>query len=211
MNSSGKRYRSETLSSDSSSAKSSDDSDLDKKRDRGSAKRSKKRLESKKDKKEKKSKDKKKRKDKKTSSREKKSCKRKEEAAHRGQNNEFKTTEVAKAPTSDLEQSNILARQRSSTQPQKLLEDACAPAPRAAALGPMTQAQVSLAATQITKFWDPELGRMRARNGNGEIVEECVSRRQQQNLIHTAANHIPVKQYTGLDKFPSQHPWFGYK
>mmetsp|Transcript_44218 Transcript_44218/g.84552 ORF Transcript_44218/g.84552 Transcript_44218/m.84552 type:complete len:200 (-) Transcript_44218:358-957(-) len=82
--------------------------------------------------------------------------------------------------------------------------------PRVAA-GPCTQAEANSAAKTITKFWDPELGRMRSRSGTGEIVEECVSRRQQQQIMHSTALHVAVRQYTGKEKFPSQHPWFGYK
>ena len=66
---------------------------------------------------------------------------------------------------------------------------------------------------------------------SGEVVEESVSRDEQRRLMATKATHVPsigpsgppraVKgppaaptasgSFTGREKFPSQHPWFGYK
>eukprot|EP00472_Partenskyella_glossopodia_P014787 CAMPEP_0197515140 /NCGR_PEP_ID=MMETSP1318-20131121/354_1 /TAXON_ID=552666 /ORGANISM="Partenskyella glossopodia, Strain RCC365" /LENGTH=175 /DNA_ID=CAMNT_0043063423 /DNA_START=211 /DNA_END=738 /DNA_ORIENTATION=- len=64
---------------------------------------------------------------------------------------------------------------------------------------------------KIRRVWDPDLGVHRLQRLNGEIVEECVSYAQQRNLIVQKSRYISPKQYTGKDKFPSEHPWFGYK
>ena len=59
------------------------------------------------------------------------------------------------------------------------------------------------------------------------MLESSVSRDEQRRLMGTKARHVqPIgpsgpprpqagpsagDSYTGRDKFPSQHPWFGYK
>uniref|UniRef100_A0A7S0RCW2 ADP-ribosylation factor-like protein 6-interacting protein 4 n=1 Tax=Pyramimonas obovata TaxID=1411642 RepID=A0A7S0RCW2_9CHLO len=83
--------------------------------------------------------------------------------------------------------------------------------PRRVMTAPMTQEAAAKAAARIERVWDPELGRMRAVRGDGQIVEECVSQQEQRRIMSASANHVSVRQYTGKDKFPSQHPWFGYK
>eukprot|EP00976_Prorocentrum_cordatum_P081593 1184473-Prorocentrum_minimum.AAC.1 len=97
--------------------------------------------------------------------------------------------------------------------------------PRRTMMAPMTQEAAAKAASRIERtpdpgprtpgppdeVWDAELGRMRAVRGDGQIVEECVSKHEQRRIMTASANHISVKQYTGKEKFPTQHPWFGYK
>ena len=71
---------------------------------------------------------------------------------------------------------------------------------------------------QIQRVWDPSLGVYRSVRLSGEVVEESVSRGEQQRLMAAKARHVgPVgpptaaQSFTGREKFPSQHPWFGYK
>ena len=71
---------------------------------------------------------------------------------------------------------------------------------------------------QIQRVWDPSLGVYRSLRLSGEVVEESVSRGEQQRLMAAKARHVgPVgpptaaQSFTGREKFPSQHPWFGYK
>ena len=51
---------------------------------------------------------------------------------------------------------------------------------------------------------------MRLVKGDGEIIERIVSKEKQDELRRTATNYTP-QSYTGKEKFPSQHPVFGYK
>ena len=71
---------------------------------------------------------------------------------------------------------------------------------------------------RIQRVWDPSLGVYRSVRLSGEVVEESVSRGEQQRLMAAKARHVgPVgpptaaQSFTGREKFPSQHPWFGYK
>ena len=71
---------------------------------------------------------------------------------------------------------------------------------------------------QIQRVWDPSLGVYRSVRLSGEVVEDSVSRGEQQRLMAAKARHVgPVgpptaaQSFTGREKFPSQHPWFGYK
>ena len=99
----------------------------------------------------------------------------------------------------------------------------------------------ALAATEraqrIHKVWDASLGVYRAVRESGEVVEMSVSRAEQQAMVRAKARVVPAPSkegidgpivgptagptrvaqgssahsYTGREKFPSQHPWFGYK
>lgn len=77
---------------------------------------------------------------------------------------------------------------------------------------------------RIATCWDASLGVYRSVRENGEVVEQCVSRQEQLRMQHVKARVVPrgplpqpapgdslAEGYTGKDKFPSQHPWFGYK
>ncbi len=70
---------------------------------------------------------------------------------------------------------------------------------------------------KIHRVFDPSLGVTRSVRASGEVVEEAVSRAEQQALMRAKARGPaampPTDQsgYTGREKFPSQHPWFGYK
>ena len=71
-------------------------------------------------------------------------------------------------------------------------------------------------AQRVHVFYDASLGVHRSVRESGEVVEQCVSRSEQQRLMHAKARHVgpsrpPSDTYTGRDKFPSQHPWYGYK
>jgi hypothetical protein len=72
---------------------------------------------------------------------------------------------------------------------------------------------------KIHRVFDASLGVHRSVRGSGEVVEESVSRGEQQALMRAKARAVPTvgpaahppETYTGRDKFPSQHPWHGYK
>ena len=71
---------------------------------------------------------------------------------------------------------------------------------------------------RIFTVFDPSLGVERQVRASGEVVEQCVSRSAAAQLQHDKARVVqPVvtgpqrETYTGRTKFPSQHPWFGYK
>ena len=72
-------------------------------------------------------------------------------------------------------------------------------------------------AQRVHVVYDATLGVHRSVRESGEVVEQCVSRGEQQRLMHAKARHVgpsgppPPETYTGKDKFPSQHPWHGYK
>ena len=75
-------------------------------------------------------------------------------------------------------------------------------------------------AQRIHSVFDPSLGVYRSVRESGEVVEQCVSRAEQQRMMQAKARVVqgvtaPPSQgsttYTGRDKFPSQHPWFGFK
>jgi len=102
------------------------------------------------------------------------------------------------------------------------------PEPPARSMGaqrPEEAEAARLAGQRILKVWDPSLGVERSVRANGEIVEQCVSRAAAQQLQQDKARHVPTvsgppaqppgpepgETYTGRTKFPSQHPWFGYK
>ena len=81
-------------------------------------------------------------------------------------------------------------------------------------------AQVEYERSQrIFTVFDPSLGVERQVRASGEVVEQCVSRSAAAQLQHDKARVVqPVvtpgpqrETYTGRTKFPSQHPWFGYK
>jgi len=72
------------------------------------------------------------------------------------------------------------------------------------------------AANRLREEWDPERGTLRLVRGDGEIVERCVSKKQQEALRKTATQNSSQwvgdrAQYTGRDKFPTQNPIYGYK
>ena len=84
---------------------------------------------------------------------------------------------------------------------------------------------------RVHRVYDESLGAYRLVRESGEVLEECVSQAEQRRLMAAKAMHVPrVVQgpampsgphagsdsvgshtYTGRDKFPSQHPWHGYK
>ena len=73
-------------------------------------------------------------------------------------------------------------------------------------------------AQRIHRVWDASLGCYRSVRESGEVVEQSVSRTQQQAMMRAKARVVPQgpaahqpATYTGKDKFPSQHPWFGFK
>ena len=79
------------------------------------------------------------------------------------------------------------------------------------------QAEAERAAMQETRrVFDPHLGVERLVRLSGEVVEESVSRGEQQRRASIKARHVAhsaasaPESYTGRDKFPSQHKWFGY-
>lgn len=87
---------------------------------------------------------------------------------------------------------------------------------------PMSQEEAAAAAAVTRRVFEPETGRTRLMKASGEIVEEMVSKRRQNEIRHHASTRPSaagdtrrtprmVQQYTGRDKFPSQHPWFGMK
>ncbi|KAK3242234.1 hypothetical protein CYMTET_48066 [Cymbomonas tetramitiformis] len=51
-------------------------------------------------------------------------------------------------------------------------------------MGPATQATAEKTAAEVTKVYDAELGRYRLVRGDGQIVEQCVSRQEQQRIMH---------------------------
>ena len=85
------------------------------------------------------------------------------------------------------------------------------------------EAAAAHAASQVAhRVWDPSLGAYRMVRLSGEIVEECVSRGEQQDIMREKASHVPRQlgparpsaasdTFTGRSMFPSQHPWHGYK
>lgn len=83
---------------------------------------------------------------------------------------------------------------------------------------PMPQSEAEAAAAVTRRVFEPDTGRTRLVKASGEIVEEIVSKQRQHAIRHrasmtpsaAAAAHT-VQQYTGREKFPSQHPWFGMK
>lgn len=90
------------------------------------------------------------------------------------------------------------------------------------AMRPEEHAAQKAALQQVQRVYDPNLGVERLVRLSGEIVEESVSRKEQQRRAHAKARHVAVlgpardpgpgsSSYTGRDKFPSQHPWHGYK
>ena len=77
---------------------------------------------------------------------------------------------------------------------------------------------------RVHRVYDESLGVTRLVRESGEVLESCVSLQEQRRLMAAKAMHVqPVSQaralgpptaaesYTGRDKFPSQHPWFGFK
>ena len=83
-----------------------------------------------------------------------------------------------------------------------------------------------VAGQAVRRVFDPTLGVERLVKLSGEVVEESISCEQQRNLLHAKARHVAVSAptapltqaaaagsstYTGRDKFPSQHPWYGMK
>ena len=90
------------------------------------------------------------------------------------------------------------------------------------AMRPEEHAAEVAALQQTHRVYDPSLGVERLVRLSGEVVEESISRSEQQLRAHTKARHVagPSRDpgpggggasYTGRDKFPSQHPWHGYK
>jgi glutamate synthase domain-containing protein 2 len=97
----------------------------------------------------------------------------------------------------------------------------------------MSRAEAEAAAAVTRRVFEPETGRTRLVKASGEIVEEIVSKRRQSEIRHRASTTPAaaaaaartlsgsdggsggapqtVRQYTGRDKFPTQHPWFGMK
>eukprot|EP00466_Bigelowiella_natans_P019737 jgi/Bigna1/75774/fgenesh1_pg.37_\ len=53
---------------------------------------------------------------------------------------------------------------------------------------------------KIRRVWDPDLGVHRLQRLNGEIVEECVSKDKQRELILQKSRYIRPSQYTGKHK-----------
>ena len=79
---------------------------------------------------------------------------------------------------------------------------------------PEEHAAEAAAMQRVQRVYDPSLGVERCVRLNGEVVEESVSRGEQQRRAHLKARHISTasgESYTGRERFPSQHPWFGYK
>lgn len=91
----------------------------------------------------------------------------------------------------------------------------------AGAMRPEEAAVAQEAAQRVTRVFDPILGVWRMVRSGGEVLESCVSRQEQRQLMAakartvqpsvSAAPSVGQESYTGRDKFPSQHPWFGYK
>ncbi|KAK9820177.1 hypothetical protein WJX72_007121 [[Myrmecia] bisecta] len=88
------------------------------------------------------------------------------------------------------------------------------------ALGPKRKEIAEREANRVKEVWDPETHRMRLVR-DGEIVEQMESREEQEARRH-AASQAPTgsgapgvatnqQKWLGRDRFPSQHPWFGYK
>mmetsp|Transcript_62145 Transcript_62145/g.110764 ORF Transcript_62145/g.110764 Transcript_62145/m.110764 type:complete len:189 (-) Transcript_62145:1243-1809(-) len=84
---------------------------------------------------------------------------------------------------------------------------------RARPVGPLRPEDAEREANRTSRVYEPETGRWRLMKANGEIVEEIVSKERHAAIQKSASLHVPtsVQNYTGRDKFPSQHPWFGYK
>ena len=84
---------------------------------------------------------------------------------------------------------------------------------------PMSRSEAEAAAAVTRRVFEPDTGRTRLVKASGEIVEEIVSKQRQHAIRHrasttpsaAAATARTVQQYTGREKFPSQHPWFGMK
>ncbi|GAB5365991.1 hypothetical protein AAMO2058_001106200 [Amorphochlora amoebiformis] len=81
---------------------------------------------------------------------------------------------------------------------------------RIGVMTPQEAKQIEKEGQKLVRVWDSDLGVHRLMRKNGEIVEECVSQDQQRKLIVQKSRYIRPSQYTGKDKFPSEHPWFGY-
>ena len=94
----------------------------------------------------------------------------------------------------------------------------------AGAMRPEEAAVAQEAAQRVTRVFDPSLGVWRMVRSGGEVLESCVSRQEQRQLMAAKARTVQPsvsaapsvgpqgpESYTGRDKFPSQHPWFGDK
>lgn len=86
-------------------------------------------------------------------------------------------------------------------------------------MAPRSHADVLAEASQTHRIFERETGRTRLVKGSGEIVEEIVSKSKQESIRKRASmtrGGVPrlgagADGYTGKDKFPTQHPWFGMK
>eukprot|EP00965_Chrysotila_dentata_P061734 2044898-Pleurochrysis_carterae.AAC.3 len=86
---------------------------------------------------------------------------------------------------------------------------------------PADAAAEAEAMQRISRQFDPSLGVYRRVRASGEIVEHSVSRAEQEQLMRSKARMVPqrgpapmpiaAQNFTGREKFPSQHPWHGYK
>eukprot|EP00873_Tetraselmis_striata_P002162 jgi/Tetstr1/422426/TSEL_013264.t1 len=101
---------------------------------------------------------------------------------------------------------------------QRAAAEAAATAGGGAGTGPMTAEQHQRDAERVRKVYEPETGRVRLVKGSGEIVEQIVSREEQEairkraTMTSTSASGLTQRdKWTGREQFPSQHPWFGYK
>jgi hypothetical protein len=87
------------------------------------------------------------------------------------------------------------------------------------AMRPEQHAAAVSASQRVERVYDPGLGVYRCVRLSGEVVEESVSKTERRHLAHVKARHVgaaagsgeEAHSYTGRDKFPSQHPWHGYK
>ena len=120
------------------------------------------------------------------------------------------------APLPAAGESTSVATLHAPPSPPK--EEVC----RMGAMRPEEHAAHVAAMQQVQRVYDPALGVERLVRLSGEVVEESISRSQQKRQAHVKARHVAVMgpsrdpgpgstSYTGRDKFPSQHPWHGYK
>eukprot|EP01083_Nonionella_stella_P149131 473213_1 len=88
------------------------------------------------------------------------------------------------------------------------------PRPSRRYMVPMTPAEAtrhSESEKRVRQVFDEDTGRYRLVRGNGEIIEQIVSKEAQKTIQKRSTHWIPRGSYTGKSQFPSEHPCFGMK
>jgi hypothetical protein len=69
---------------------------------------------------------------------------------------------------------------------------------------------ISLLLAVVREVFDEGSGRVRLIRGEGEVIEQIVSKQRQAELRNISTSWV-APNYTGKEKWPSQHPLTGYK